>query len=252
MVSAGEKATSYARATLEGMATEYDRLCALYASDAARDISDWKAAASLLDDLEDDLRTELGLERPVEAIFLSSPRDPDESVPTYEALEANADRSWIALVTVVLKVPKLMLHWHGAHFRFQLELKHVMESFFTVALWPGAQPIRVKLGDNTRTVSMAMCRAIEAKIRDPRAEGPERFSKAEPRPALTLFFHTTLDPFDEPISRMAAAAVPRRGDSVAIADGYYRVDDIVWCLDEKRTHVTVLVSSQPWPDRSPS
>jgi hypothetical protein len=231
------------------MASEYERLCALYATDAARDIADWKAASGLLADIEADLRIELGTEPGIEAVFLSSPRDPDEPLPHWEALEANADRSWVALMTVVLKAPKRMLDWHGAHFRFQLELKHVMESFFTVALWPGAQVIRLKLGEDTRSVSTAICRAIEGKIRDPRAQGPERFSKAEPRPALTLCFHTTLDPAEEPIARRAASVVPRRGESVIILDNYYRVDDVVWYVDEKRTYVTVLVSPQPLPAR---
>jgi hypothetical protein len=234
------------------MPNEYKKLCELYTRDNATDTASWNTARQVLDELVEELRIEFGLPRPLHAIFVRSPNAPDEDLPPYMALEATADRSWVTLLTIVLKAEKPQaLHWLGAHFRFRLELKPVVDSFYNIQLWPGADTIRVRLGDSEsyRKVSLAISASIEAKLLDSKAQGPERVLKREPGHNFVAYYQTDLNVSETELGRSHIGAVPRVGESVAINDGYYRVVDVVWggLENASRMWAIVLVTAQPWP-----
>lgn len=196
--------------------------------------------------LSKNLRIEFGLPQPLHAIFLHPQMSPTKTFPS--TLEATTDRSWVTLLTIVLKAEKICPDWLGAHFRFRVELKQVVDNFYNIQLWPGAEAIRVRSGDpeSYRAVSLAVVEAIEAKLRDPKAQGPERVVKREIRPKLATYYLTGLR--NEPLGRTYLHVVPRVGESVAINQDFYRVVDVVWFIeDASHTSATVILRSQPPP-----
>jgi hypothetical protein len=246
------------------MPNEYKRLCQLYANDAEMDTTIFRSINTVLNELVEELRIEFGLPLPLRAIFLSSPNDPDEATLARIALEATADRSWIALLTIVLKAEKYpdWPDWLGAHFRFRLELKPVVDNFYNILLWPGADPIRVRLGDSEtyHAVSLAISASIEAKLRDPKSQGPERFAKRESRRNFVVYYQTELDNPETELVCTHVDVVPRVGESIAINHGSYKVTDVVWLVEgtsrmapslerddasQSRMSAIVIVTAQP-------
>ena len=82
-----------------------------------------------------------------------------------------------------------------------------------------------------------------------KADGPERFLVRKVRPTFSLVFRTLdMDVYADDIAHAHVDTVPRTGDSVFISNGFYKIEDIIWSLDdESHMSATAIVRAQPWP-----